>query len=578
MNTRVGDGLEVKEAAPVESKGFKCPNCGGPINLALPGKSQTVRCTYCCSILEPQHEVLQLKEKYNEKFSHKMWIPLSAEGTLGGIKFKCVGMVVRNDDSGGEWSEYLLFNPYHGYRFLVESSGHWTLIEQAPGLGFDSSGRPGWYGPTGKIKIGGEKLKYFTHYQAHVKTVIGEFPWQVTLGETNDVTEYINPPYAASCETVSQYFDKSGKKANVEKLLASHRAKVQAAENSDDDEEIEDDEIEDFDDVVTAHGLTKRIVESNWSTGEYQYPEQIQAAFNLTEMPERVGFGMCEPNPAKRRFLFSLAWSALLFLATSITCTIVAGGAEEKQVLAKDIQLNTADFELKSEAGTDYLEFGFEPGMIELTKATNVEFDFRATLNQQWMSLNVFMINEATGDGFIYADELSHYWGGSGDDTWREGGDSSNFTTKKMPAGTYFLYVAGATNIGADAFKRNIRVYGTRPAEAPQATTDVPKTTPIGAKLPTGAKAPAGAKTPVTAKAPAPVTKQQVAEKANPAEKRGQLLPLDFFGKASQPKFDLRMKAKRDVSSVGMGGLFIFILLCFNVYYYIRYRQKEGER
>lgn len=563
MNTRVGDGLEVKEQAPVESKGFKCPNCGGPVNLELPGKSTSIRCPYCSSILEPQHDVLQLKEKYNEKFSHKMWIPLSAEGKLGGIKFKCVGMVVRNDDEGGEWSEYLLFNPYHGYRYLVESSGHWTLIEQAPGLGFDKSGRPGWYGPTGKIKIGGKSLKYFTHYRATVKTVIGEFPWAVSIGEANDVTEYINPPYAASCETVAQYFDKSGKKVDVAKLLEEHRARVQAAEDSEDDEEIEDDEIEDFDDVIKARGLTKRISESNWSTGEYQYPEQIKAAFNLEEMPERVGFGMCEPNPARRRFLFSLAWSALLFLATSLTCTIVSGSSENKVVLAKDFALNTAEFELKKEGGTDYLEFGFEPGSIELTKETNVEFDFNASLSQQWMSVNVFMINETSGDGFIYADELSYYSGGSGEDSWTEGGNSSNFTTTKMPPGNYFLYIAGATNIGVDAFKRNLRAFGARPAEAP-ADTAVPKT-PL-ATSPTPGKPAAGK------------PNQPKTAKASPQDKRGDLLPIDFPGKAAQPKFELRMKAKRDVSTVGAGGFLIFALLCFNIYYYVRYRMKEGQR
>ena len=101
MSHRAGDNLAPKEQAPVSAKGFKCPNCGGPVNLELPGKSQTVRCPYCSSILEPTHDVLVLKKKYNEKFDHKMWIPLSAEGTLEGIKFKCVGMVLRGDDDGG---------------------------------------------------------------------------------------------------------------------------------------------------------------------------------------------------------------------------------------------------------------------------------------------------------------------------------------------------------------------------------------------------------------------------------------------------------------------------------------------
>ncbi|GAB4424001.1 MAG: hypothetical protein OHK0011_04260 [Turneriella sp.] len=556
-------GMAPPQPAPVTAKGFKCPNCGGPVNLELPGKSVTIRCPKCSSILEPDHEVLRLRDKYNEQFPHRQWIPLGTEGTLNGIKFKCVGMVVRGDDDGGQWSEYLLFNPYYGYRYLVESSGHWTLIEQAPGLGFDKSGRPGWYGPTGQIKIAGRKLKYFTHYRATVKNIIGEFPWQATIGETNEVTEYINPPYQASCENVTQYFDKKGRQVDIASLIAAE-SKSSAADNDDDDEE-EDDEDEgvDIDAIISKHGLTRRITESNWSIGEYKYPEEIQAAFRLEEMPPKVGLGMCEPNPMRTRYLVSLAISALLSLATCGTCSAAAGRAEEKVVLEKVVTLNTAEFELKKEGTTDYLEFNFEPGTIELNKETNVEFAFQGNLSQEWISLNVFMIDEQTGRGYIYDGELSYYYGGSGDDAWSEGGNSTDFTTEKMPAGQYYLFVAGATNIGVNEFKRNLQTYGER-VEAPPA---IPATGPLGKAQPgkPGAKAIDPAK-------PAVETAQPAANPAPAAKTGGKFLPLDFVGKALAPKLALQMRVKRDVASIGWGLAFVFWLFGWNIYYYIRYR------
>jgi hypothetical protein len=547
------------QPAPVTSKGFKCPNCGGPVNLELPGKSVTVRCPKCSSILEPDHEVLKLRDKYNEQFPHRQWIPIGTEGTLNGIRFKCVGMVVRGDDDGGVWSEYLLFNPYHGYRYLVESSGHWTLIEQVPGLGFDKSGRPGWYGPTGQIKLAGKKLQYFTHYRATVKNIIGEFPWQATIGETNEVTEYINPPYQASCENVSQYFDKQGSLVDVYALLAKEQ------QNAGADDEDEDDL--DVGDIIDKYNLSRRVTESNWSIGEYKYPEEIQAAFKLKEMPPKYGFGMCEPNPMRARYLVSLAITGLLFLATCGTCSVASGRAEEKVLFDKPITLNTAEFELKKEGTTDYLEFNFEPGTIELNKDTNVEFDFRGNLNQEWVSLNVFMINEQTGRGFIYDAELSHYFGGSGDDSWSEGGNSTDFTTQKMPPGQYYVFVAGATNIGVNEFKRNLQVYGER-VEAPPA---VPATGPLGKAQPgkTGAKAIAPAK---------PAAAPAQAAPASAAKPGGKLLPLDFYSKPIAPKLTLQIRAKRDVVSIGWGVAFVFWLFGWNIYYYIRYRIKEGER
>lgn len=552
MSERVNENLAPREQAPVQAKGFKCPNCGGPVNLELPGKSQTIRCPYCSSILEPEHDVLVLREKYDEKLKYRMWVPLGAMGTLEGVQFKCVGMVVRGDDDGGEWSEYLLFNPYHGFRYLVESSGHWTLVRSEPGLGFDKSGRPGMMGPTGTVLLAGKKLKYFTHYDATVKSIVGEFPWQASIGEENEVTEYINPPFQASCEVVYAYVDADGKQYSKKELEDISHSNATERE------------------ALRDIKKTRRLVESNWSIGEYKYPEEIQAAFNLNEMPTKVGFGMCEPNPAKRRYLFSLVWSTLLFLATSVTCSVVSGRAEEKNILSRTLTLNTADFEFKTEAATDYLEFNFEPGNIELTKETNVAFWFSSALSQEWISFNVFMINEATGAGYIYDGELSRYYGGSGEDAWSEGSNETDFTTEKMPPGNYYLFVAGATNIGAADFKRSLMRFGQR-VDAPA----VPATSPLSPKA---GKQPFAAKAVTPPPAASPNSGQPATTTAPASSKSTKLLPMDFPGKNLAPKLSLVMSVKRDVSTIASGVFFIFLLIGFNIYYYIRYRMKEGER
>lgn len=559
------------ETAPVQAKDFRCPNCGGPVHLALPGKSQTVRCSHCSSILAPDHEVLQIVEKYNDKYPYKMWVPLGAEGVLNGVKYKCVGMVIRQDDEGGEWSEYLLFNPYFGYRYLVESSGHWTLVETSPNMGYDASGRPGWQGPTGKVKIAGKKFKYFTSYTAKVKSIIGEFPWQASIGETNGVTEYINPPYQLSCETVSAYHNKEGKKVEQETLLDEAHAWMER-ENEKLRAEEDDDlyELSDAVEVVaTQNGYWKKVSESNWSVGEYKYPEEIQKAFGLEEMPQRIGFGMCEPNPWRPRKLLALVLSSLMMLGTCTTCTISAGQSEEKIVLDKTLSLNTADFEYKTEGTTDYLEFSFEPGSIELDKETNVEFAFAGNLSQEWVSLNIFMINEKTGKGFIYDGELSYYYGGSGEDSWSEGGNTSDFTTEKMPPGEYYVFVAGATNVGVLQFKANLARYGTR-AAIPQ----LMPTSPLGK-----ADASKGALHSIVAAPAKPVATPPATGAKDPAVgKGGKYLPVDFPAKAAAPKLVLSMKAKRDVLSLGWAIVFFFWLIYFYGYYAFRYRAKEGER
>ncbi|MBS0617066.1 MAG: hypothetical protein JSR44_02700, partial [Spirochaetes bacterium] len=340
-----------------------------------------------------------------------------------------------------------------------------------------------------------------------------------------------------------------------------------------------DDDGIDTDDLAHGRKLNKHVTESNWSLGVYKYPEEIQAAFALKEMPERVGFGMCEPNPMRKRYLVSLAISALLFLATCGSCSVVSGRAAEKPVLKSATDISIATMELKKEGSTEYLEFSLEPGDIELIKEENVEFTIKSDLRQEWLSLNVFMINEDTGQGFIYDSELSHYYGGSGDDAWSDGGNSTDFTTQKMPPGKYYVYIAGATNAGVKQFNKLLGIYGERPL-----STILPPTSPAPNIVPqnNGAtkkgflergakKAEAAPITPNAGAAPAPTA-------TGTNVKSGKLLPL---GVEKLPKIEwlpLTITAKRDVAALGWPIGFVFWLIAWNIYYYARYRMKEGER
>ena len=566
MSEFAADSMKPKEVAPVKAKDFRCPNCGGPVKLELPGKSQTVRCPKCSSILEPGHDVLQLKKKYNEQFSHTMWIQLGQEGVLDGVKFRCVGMVVREDDEGAEWSEYLLFNPYHGFRYLVESQGHWMFIRSISGFGFDRSGLGGAYGPAGTITVEDKKLKYFSSNTATVKSVIGEFPWQVQLGEENEVTEYINPPLIASCEVVRSFVDKNGKNINAKKKFIEQLEKSETSDGEEDEEVDDDFDDEAFRSFLDENGYKEKITEANWSLGEYKEPDEIRTAFKTDPLPNKIGFGACEPNPMKRRFWLSMAWTAIMFLATNIVCTIAVGTSSEKPVLNASIVLNSADFELKREGSTDYLEFQAEPGNITLDKDENVEIQLQNQFQQEWASLNIFLINEVTGEGFIYNVDLSFYFGGIGDDSWTEGNRKEDFTTPIMPRGAYYVFIAGATNVGLNEFKRDLTMWGEKlPADtAPQTPNPAPSNS-------------------ASKKIAAPLTKKSATPSTPPGvagqdAKRGKLLPVDFPGKAKSPEFKLQLSIKADVASIWPGILLIMILFGFNILYYIRYRSKEGER
>lgn len=111
---------------------FDCPACGAPLVLRAEGVSESLACDHCGAVLDardPRHQVLA---RYRFKLGRKPPLPIGARGTLKGETLEVIGRQVRAVRYSGvvyRWDEYLLWNPYKGFRWLVESNGHWTLLK-----------------------------------------------------------------------------------------------------------------------------------------------------------------------------------------------------------------------------------------------------------------------------------------------------------------------------------------------------------------------------------------------------------------------------------------------------------------
>jgi hypothetical protein len=111
------------------------------------------------------------------------------------------------------------------------------------------------------------KYKLFAKDRAVVSTVLGEFYWIVSTGDTSKTEDYINPPY----------------------ILSKERS--------------EGEEV--------------------WSTGEYYTASKIEKVFQIkSSLPPKSGIGMIQPNPWKQRAVFSgilaVATIIVMFVAHSI--------------------------------------------------------------------------------------------------------------------------------------------------------------------------------------------------------------------------------------------------------------------
>jgi len=172
-------------------KALVCPSCGGTIELRAAGYTVTFACVHCSSLLDVSNPDVRLIQRY-EKKKRELEIPLGTRGTLKGVDWEAIGYLRRSENGTYPWEEYLLFNPYHGYRWLVTDGRGWTLgtmLTTTPRI------------EMGEMVVAAERYApFFRHGSAQVDYVLGEFYWRVAAGEYVETADYVRPGWMLSFE------------------------------------------------------------------------------------------------------------------------------------------------------------------------------------------------------------------------------------------------------------------------------------------------------------------------------------------------------------------------------------------
>jgi hypothetical protein len=365
---------------PVSVRSVSCPNCGAVTAVRTFGHAVNVVCQSCQSILDAQDAGVRILQQFKDAVRYEPLIPLGTRGkipTTQDIEYEVVGFQVRQIEVDGtfyRWREYLLFNPYHGFRYLTEYAGHWNVVSTLRSLP-DGGHMPEG---SGARAYDGEDYRHFQTAAATTIFVLGEFPWQIRVGEQSTVTDYVAPPRMLSAEV------------NADK-------------------------------------------EVTWSLGQYVSGADIWAALSLPGQPPRAE-GVFADQPSPLNGVPRRMWrqAALLMALATIVWMAHMATARRKQAFAQAFTYDPRSVQDASLV-TPIFELDGRPSAVRVETATD--------LNNHWMFLAYALVNDDTGQAFDFASDVSYYQGFEDGEAWTEGARTDAVTLPHVPEGRYFLRI-----------------------------------------------------------------------------------------------------------------------------------------
>jgi hypothetical protein len=310
-------------------RSLNCTNCGAPLTIHAGAHTLTVVCPNCLTLLDARDPALAILQTFEARQRVQPLIPLGTRGKLGGVTWEAIGFQVREivvEDIPYGWSEYLLYNPFQGFRYLTEYCGHWNFVATLRALPKETM-----LGSKHAVEYQGRTYRHFQSASARTVYVLGEFPWQFRVGEAVFNTDYIAPPGMVSAERTE-------------------------------------------DEVV-------------WSLGEYVPGGGIWKGFGLPGRPPRAqGVYANQPSPYGPRARSVWSVFLLLLVALAAMAFLFSAGMRQEEVHNASYTFSTA---VKGETSfvTPVFELKGRPSSVEVKIDTDLDNDWAyfnlALINEQ---------------------------------------------------------------------------------------------------------------------------------------------------------------------------------------------------
>ncbi len=364
----------------VQAAVFRCPGCGAPMQ-ARTQDILAVACASCGAVVDTadQNHKLLSKALGNRAEKHLPRLPLGSKGRLQGKPVEVIGFLVKQSQIDGI--------AYDWREYLLAAEG---------------AENRGTY-------------RWLTEYNGH---------WNIV-----DVLS--NPPAGNGAQELAdvRWSGQSFKHfastpvAEVIQVAGEFTWRVRRGETS---------RVVDY--VAPPLMLSRESTANDlsWSQGLYVEPVVLAEAFKLAgKLPTPIGVFANQPNPwgDSHQRICQLFWKrALCAIVLQAFFVFIASGT---QLLRQDLV--------------------FSPQMADETQVTR-EFEIRdkprkiivrntTSLDNNWIGLNLTLVNKATGAAWPTGRELAYYYCRDGGESWSEGSRDDEVVFLNIPPGTYYLAV-----------------------------------------------------------------------------------------------------------------------------------------
>ncbi|MCH9671585.1 MAG: DUF4178 domain-containing protein [Gammaproteobacteria bacterium] len=350
-------------------RSVNCTQCGAPLELHGGHRVQALACSYCGAVLDSKDEY-KVVQQFVKRDRPPTPFELGMKGVIHGVEFTIIGMVQWRTMDGYAWLEFQIFSPTHGYAWLEIFRGHYIFSRRVRDL------------PTERVspitrsqfRLRDGTFSVFESYSATILYVEGELTFIAEAGDNVRVIDAIDPPRMVSVE-------------------------------------YRDDQEEEY------------------SWGEYLQPEDVHAAFGLTDVKTKP----IDIHPAQP-FIASPLASALSrfakYFAIGAGCIVIAIFLMGR--------------------GSEVLNTQFTPDMFDDTSPSAsftlagagklLKLELFSPITNNWANYDV-IITRDNQPVFSLAKQLSYYNGVEGGESWSEGSQSADAYFKLPDAGRYELVV-----------------------------------------------------------------------------------------------------------------------------------------